>query len=207
MSPRTRLFLVRHGEVDSHWHGRIYGSLDVPLSAAGREEARRAARRLAGIPLGAVISSGLERTEHGAAYLRAARRLPRLDDRDLRELDRGAWAGLSLAELELRSPGSWSDWFRSPATRRPPGGESLEDLLARVRPRVLHWVALHPGAAVALVTHGWVIRVLVCHALGLALDLAPRLDIRTADVVVLDWPGAAERPELRSFAADDQLSE
>ena len=39
----TRLFLVRHGAVERAWRGRIYGDLDVPLSAAGEAQARRIA--------------------------------------------------------------------------------------------------------------------------------------------------------------------
>ncbi|NOT31084.1 MAG: bifunctional RNase H/acid phosphatase, partial [Planctomycetes bacterium] len=58
----TRLYLVRHGEVDAAWHGRIYGALDVPLSERGRSEAARAARTLAEVELAAVVSSGLART-------------------------------------------------------------------------------------------------------------------------------------------------
>jgi broad specificity phosphatase PhoE len=203
---RTRVFLVRHGEVAEHWRGRIYGALDVPLSDDGRREAERAARTLAGVHLAAVVSSGLARTEYLAAALRHGRRLERRDDSALRELERGAWAGLSLAELEARSPGALAAWFEAASHARPPGGESLGDLAARVGPRVAHWVHDHAGSALALVTHGWVIRVLVCRALRAPLELAPRLDVRTGDVSVLTWSDPAGEPELEAFALD-QASE
>ena len=51
----TRLYLVRHGEVDHAWQGRIYGALDVPLSDAGRRAGERVARTLAGVELAAVV--------------------------------------------------------------------------------------------------------------------------------------------------------
>jgi broad specificity phosphatase PhoE len=212
MHARTRLYLVRHGEVDPSWHDRLYGALDVPLSERGRDEAARVAMRMRGVGLAAVVSSGLARTEHGAACLRDSRGLQRLDDPELRELDRGAWAGLTRRELAAREPGAFEAWLASPARRRPPQGESLTDLLVRVRPRVAHWTREHPGGALALVTHGWVIRVLVCEALAAPLDRAPRLDIRTGDVVVLDWPlDPGGVPVLTAFAQDQhpdvQLSE
>lgn len=195
-----RLYLLRHGEVDPAWNGRIYGALDVPLSAAGRTEARRAAERLGGLELGAVVSSGLARTEFGAELLRAPRGLPRLVDPELRELERGAWAGLTLVELEAREPGAFSAWTRRPAQVRPPGGESLADLAARVGPRVRHWRAQHAGSDLALVVHGWVVRVLLCEVLGLELDHATRLDVRTGDLIVLR--AGPDGLELESFACD-----
>jgi broad specificity phosphatase PhoE len=213
MSARTtRLYLVRHGEVASSWHGRIYGALDVPLSPRGMREGERVARTLEHVDLAAVVSSGLVRTEQAAARLRALRALERIDDPDLRELERGAWAGLALSELEALQPGAWSAWTRSPASSRPPAGESLTDLLARVRPRIEHWASAFPNRSIALVTHGWVVRVLVCHVLGASLDLAPRIDVRTGDIALLRWPTTPPRaaPELEAFALDQpgrQLSE
>ena len=198
----TRIYLLRHEEVDPAWHGRIYGALDVPLSAAGEASALRTAAALAGHELSAVISSGLKRTEHTAAHLRAERGLARIDDPELRELERGDWAGLSVDELERRYPGAFAAWFADPAERSPPRGESLRDLQARVGPRLRHWSGLHPGAAIALVTHGWVARVLLCEALHAPLALAPRLDVRTGDIHVLRWNSRDGAPELEAFALD-----
>lgn len=198
----TRIFLLRHEEVASAWRGRIYGALDVPLSDQGLEAALRTANSLSGIPLAAVVSSGLTRTEHTAAHLRAPRKLDRIDDPALRELERGDWAGLHQEELERRFPGAFEAWFRAPAEVRPPRGESLRDLLARVGPRVRHWAESHPGQSIALVTHGWVVRVLVCELLGAPLELAPRLDVRTGDVHVLHWAHPDGACELEAFARD-----
>lgn len=209
---KTRVILARHGEVDPAWHGRIYGSLDVPLSEAGRRQSARLAEALTILAPDAVVSSGLQRTEDTAAHLRSRLGAPRLDDPELRELDRGAWAGLSQDELERREPGAWSRWFGAPGDSRPPGGESLEDLRRRVEPRLEHWARIHAGGAVAIVTHGWVVRVLVCRALGAELGLAPRLDVRTGDACVLrcTTSPAGMRVELEAFALDldsPQLSE
>jgi len=219
--PSCRVFLVRHGEVDRAWQGRIYGALDVPLSPAGRAESARVAERLSALVLARVVSSGLTRTEHTAALLRTPRGLPRTDDPALRELDRGEWAGLHLRELAATSPTAWQRWIAAPESVRPPGGESLADLRSRVLPRVDHWAMAHPERSIALVVHGWVIRVLVCHVLGLPLDSAGRIDIRTADVVCLRWPAstaapsaATDPPRLEAFALEspparfsDQFSE
>jgi len=206
----TQIYLLRHGEVDEAWRHRVYGALDVPLSPDGMREAERAARSLSAVDLSAVISSGLTRAEHGAERLRATRGLPRIEDRDLRELERGAWAGLQVRELEQRDPQGWQAWFRAPSRVRPPGGENLEDLLRRALPRIEHWAQAHAGQSIAVVTHGWVVRVLVCHALGASLDLAPRLDVRTGDIARIRVCPGGTRPicELEAFGLDlvDQFS-
>ena len=208
MHPRrqyTRVWLARHGEVADSWGRRIYGSLDVPLSARGREEARKVATRLAGERLAVVVSSGLERAEFGAQLLREGRGLGRIDDAGLREIDRGCWAGLQVDEVERLYPGAWAGWHESPADSRPDGGESLDDLARRVLPRMQMWAADYRGEHIAIVAHGWVIRVVVCAALGLDLNSAPRLDIRTGDLAAIDWPAdwsTAVAPQLSGFAVD-----
>lgn len=206
----TRFFLIRHGEVDRAWQGRIYGCLDVPLSPRGEAEARRTVACLADELLGAVVSSGLARAEQAAALLRGTRGLERRDDPDLREIDRGEWAGVSIEELEREQPGAWASWHSAPGSTRPPAGESLADLAARVTPRLDHWAQTFAGERVAIVTHSWVIRVAVCGALALPVDLAVRLDLDTGALVVLDWPAAGTlavgegtvRPTLAGFAMD-----
>ena len=183
----TRIFLIRHGEVDEAWQGRIYGCLDVPLSPRGSEQARDSAERLAGELLARVVSSGLERAEHTASLLREGRGLERTDDRELREIERGSWAGLSLTDLEQLQPGAWERWHTRPSEHRPPGGESLGDLSTRVLPRLSTWARLHPGQRIAIVTHGWVMRVTACAALGWPLDQACSIAVPTGSMFVVDW--------------------
>lgn len=208
----TRLHLVRHGAVAPEWRERLYGCLDVPLAESGRVEAHRAAALLERVELAAVISSGLERAEFGAACIRAGRALERLDERELRELDRGGWAGLGFDELEERDPGAYARWSADPAGVRPPGGENLSDLALRVVPCLDRIAERHAGAEVAIVTHSWVIRVAVCAVLGIGPARCMRLDLPTGGLVVVDWPAearaAAERgaggaPVLVGFALED----
>jgi broad specificity phosphatase PhoE len=202
----TRLHLVRHGAVDRAWRERVYGCLDVPLDPAGEEEARRAAARLLEVPLAAVVSSGLARTRFGAERIAEGAGLAVQEDSQLREIERGEWAGRALRELALAEPGAWEAWQRAPATSRPPGGESLRCVSERVLPRLDHWAARYAGEAVAIVAHLWVIRVAVCSALALSLDAAPRLAVPTGELVVLDWPVVGEesdlRPTLAGFGTD-----
>lgn len=199
--------MVRHGAIATEWGRRIYGCLEVPLSPAGEGEARAAAERLQDVELTAVISSGLARAEFGAALLRASRGLPRRDETELREISRGTWAGITLDELEHHSPGAWHAWHRSPELARPPGGESMHDLATRVIPTLDRLALEFAHGAVAIVTHSWVVRTVVCEALALPLSEAPTLEVPTGSLVALDWPSerkrSAQRPILVGFGLDD----
>jgi len=188
----TRLWLIRHGAVDEAWAGRIYGGLDVPLATRGRSQAERVARELADEPLSAVVSSGLARTEYGAAILRQGRDIERRDELQLVEIDRGEWAGLSFAELEEREAGAWARWWAHPGQRRAPGGESLEELAARVLPCLETLVGEFRGQTIAVVCHSWVIRVGLCAVLGLEPGFAARMEVGTGSLSLVEIPEDAQ---------------
>lgn len=201
----TRLYLVRHGRVEDRWRSAIYGDMDVPLSVEGEEQARSVAECLRDVRLDRVVSSGLERAEFGARVLREGRGLERMDEPRLAEMNRGAWRGLTLEEIEQRWPGAWESWWRAPHAERPPGGESVGDLAGRVLPALDELAARHPAGDVAVVAHSWVIRLAATHALGLGPEAVTRFDLPTAGVVVADWPsglpGSLRRPVLTGFHA------
>jgi probable phosphoglycerate mutase len=200
-TPATRIHCLRHAEIDARWHGQIYGKLDVPLSSRGARDSLAAARRFADTELTAVVSSGLARTEHLAQALRAPRGLARRDDPRLVEIDRGAWAGLELAELERREPGAFAGWLARPKLARPLGGESLADVQARALDALQDLAQAADGGEVAVVAHLWVLRSVLCWALGLDLDRAARLDLPYAGHFALDIPLAAgRRPVLVGLA-------
>jgi len=200
----TRIYFVRHGQVDSYWRPRIYGDLNVPLSEHGRREALHAAERLAEVSLSAVISSDLDRAVYGAAIVAEGRDVVPEVDPGLREMNRGAWAGLTFEELEESEPGAWAAWHAAPRTSRPPGGESLAELAERIFARLDHWAARFAGAEIAIVSHSWPIRISSARALGLELEQSLSLKLSTGEIAVVDWPTAAgERPGLAAFALDD----
>jgi broad specificity phosphatase PhoE len=188
----TLLYVVRHGEVDPSWRDRVYGCLDVPLSAHGEAEARASAAALAGVELDAVFTSPLARARFTAQLLAEQRRAGAIEHRGLCELDRGAWAGMSFSELESMDPGALARWNRAPDRVRPPNGESLADLHARVVAALRELIGDRAPRAVAVAAHGWVARVIVCDALGLPLAAAARLRMRTGCVAAVHWNG--ERP-------------
>jgi broad specificity phosphatase PhoE/nicotinamide riboside kinase len=169
------LHLLRHGEVQRFTERRVRGHLDEPVSAAGLEQHARLAAWFARHhePPELLLSSDLRRCrELGERLAVATGATLRLDPR-LREQSMGAWEGRSWEELTRADPAGVTAWWDGYAQARAPGGESLQDLAARLEPL---WDEIVRGGArrVALVTHIGVIRVLLCRLLGRPLEEALR---------------------------------
>ena len=162
----TTLVLVRHGETDWNRDGRIQGQTDVPLNDRGREQARQLAEELVGSEFDAVYASDLARARETAEIVAARTGLPVILDADLRELDFGAWEGLTAVEIRARWPGAFEQWA-TVGLDRYDGGESHDQLAARVLAAARRLAATHQGEQILLVAHGGPLRALLMEAKGL----------------------------------------
>lgn len=184
----TTVFLVRHGSHDRLGKvlcGRMSG---VSLSGEGRREADALARRLAAEALTAVYTSPLARAVETARPIADAAGLEPVADDDLLEIDFGAWTGQGFEALA--SDPAWGLWNHARSLARPPGGESMVELQARLKRWLERARARHSGERIAAVTHSDVIKALAAHALGFSLDQHERLEVSPASISVLvagDW--------------------
>jgi broad specificity phosphatase PhoE len=141
------LVLVRHGESQLIVEGRFQGQLETPLSATGRRQAALVGERLAHphdppalpVPLGPlveVVHSPLRRaTETAEAIVdRGGAAPPVRPDPGLLEIGQGEWEGLHRDAITARWAEVLAGWRRDPTTTWAPGGESLAEVRARVRP-------------------------------------------------------------------------
>ncbi len=183
-----RLFLVRHGETESNRLGLALGRDDVPLNERGLWQAERLGRALAREALVAVYSSPLRRTLDTARAIAERRGLAvEVEDRIV-EMDIGELDGLTFAEVRERYPDLMEEWLRGPGASRPmPGGERLVDVQERAWSAVQDLAARHTEAAVAAVTHNFVILTLLVRALGIELDEFRRLRHAVGAISVLDF--------------------
>ena len=185
----TRLFLVRHGEPEEWARGVCCGRLDPGLSALGLEQARRAAATLARASIDALYSSPSRRAlDTMRAIAGAADGNVKLDER-LREIDFGGFEGLTYEQAELHHPEAFRAWVSSPGTVRFPGGESWDDLRARVLPAVEAICASEEGRRVAIVAHAGVVRVVLADVLGASPDACFRIAVDHASITELERLG------------------
>lgn len=178
----TRILLVRHAEPDDDARGRCYGRLDVGLSDSGLTRARQ----LSGLSCDVVYSSPRRRARETASFLGHAV----LDER-LRELDFGRLEGRLYDDIAREHPELYRRWMEEPTGVRFPGGEGFEDVRARTASVLADIRGGHPGARVAVVTHGGVIRAALAEALGLPAERIFALDVGYCRVSVIDWFGSA----------------
>jgi broad specificity phosphatase PhoE len=161
-----RLVLCRHAE------------------AGNGAQAQELARALARIPLAAVYTSPLARAMETARVVAAAHGLQSAVVDDLREIDRGDVEPLQFEDYPRELQAALLD---APATVSFPGGESYEELRARVVAAVASIVSRHEGKNVAAISHSGPIRAALATWLQVAPDAGFRLDQRFAAVNVIDW--------------------
>ena len=152
-SPSTCLLLVRHGETEWNRLGRYQGSVDVPLNADGHRQAVALAAQLQGEPIDAVYSSTLRRAYDTALPIAASHGLQVVRDPRLNEINQGEWEGLRPAEIVLHWAELHEQWEREPLAVRLPGGETLEEVRARVLAALADVVLAWTGHTVCIVAH------------------------------------------------------
>lgn len=182
----TRLYLVRYGESVWSAQHRWQGAADPPLSEAGAQQARHLAGRLRAARVAAVYTSPLRRAAQTARIVAAACGLaPRVVD-GLREVGFGEWEGLTAEEVERRYASLLPRRQARPDLIRIPGGEPLEQARQRVMEAVAGIARAHPGAAVAVVAHGGVNRLVLLTLLGAPLASYSRFQQAPGCVNVVD---------------------
>lgn len=102
----------------------------------------------------------------------------------LRDIDHGAWSGLTFEEVQAADPAGLAAWLADPA-RGAPGGEDL----AEVRARLADWLQPQAQSAspVVAVTHPMVIRAAIAEALDLPSAAALRIDIAPLSAAILSF--------------------
>ena len=186
----TRFWLIRHALVEQNARMMLYGVMDVPLcpdSLVAQVPMYEAlARRL---PRNAsCYATPLSRTQRTAQAIRQAG-YPGTGwgiEPGLIEQDMGEWQGLPHAELpsklELPAHLFWS----IAASEVPPGGESMEQVCARVAETMERLADAHEGQDIVVVSHGGAIRAAVAHALGIGADTALRFSVQNLSVTILE---------------------
>lgn len=172
----SHLHLLRHGKPDTDGQRRCYGHADLPLSAQGHAQSDALlAWAVDHLPKpDRILSSDLSRALTTARALAERFDVPLTVDPDLREQHMGDWEGRTWTDLTEADIATVRAFWTDYATMRPPGGENLEDLSARVgRALERHWPDLRGGRTV-VVAHAGVIRVLLCRSLGLPVSEALR---------------------------------
>lgn len=165
---QTKIYLIRHAEAEGNLYRRSQGHFDANVTALGRRQIAALAERFRDIPLDALWSSDLHRTQSTAAAIRKYHPELTLNlSPRLREIDVGVWEDMPWGNIARDYPEQMEFFTHDPAKWSVPGGEPYEDVKSRMKSAVLELAETYPGKTVAVVSHGLAIRALLCDLLGI----------------------------------------
>jgi broad specificity phosphatase PhoE len=171
------IYLVRHGATEWSESGRHTGRTNIPLTDAGRDQARSVATLLSGRTFASVLVSPMHRAVDTCTIAGFGEHAIR--DPDLCEWDYGDYEGLTTAQIRDTKPG-WTVW-----TGDVPNGETIEQVAARADRVIAR--ALATDGDVALFAHGHILRVLTARWCELAPPEGRRFVLDTGTLNVLGW--------------------
>jgi alpha-ribazole phosphatase len=177
----SRLFLLRHGK--TVLAGKFAGSTDVDLSSAGIEQVQSLRPVLARERFEKIFCSPMHRCRQTARLLDLDAEISYAED--LREIDFGLWEGKDFSEIEKNNPESVRHWIEDPEGFCFPEGECRSDFILRVE-RFKAMLQGSDNEKVLVITHGGVIRHLICSYLGLSFEKYLLFNIHEAEFSTLD---------------------
>jgi 2,3-bisphosphoglycerate-dependent phosphoglycerate mutase len=171
------LVLVRHGESEWNRLNLFTGWRNPDLTEKGLIEARVAGRMIRDhrIKFDIAFTSGLKRAQHTLDIILAEINQSDVQivrDVALNERDYGELSGLNKDEARKKWGESQVMLWRRSFDIPPPGGESLKDTLARVKPyyETQIWPQITQGKNVIVAAHGNSLRAMMMILEGLSGD-------------------------------------
>ncbi len=185
------LVLLRHGESQWNKENRFTGFTDIDLSETGVEEAKKAGISVKDVKFDKVFTSTLKRAYRTAelAMEAAGQKHEFVRHDDLRERDYGDLTGLNKDEMRKKFGEEQVHIWRRSYDVRPPGGESLKDVVARVEPYYHAHIEplLKEGKNVLMAAHGNTLRAMLIILGEYTPETINNAEIATGDPVVFAY--------------------
>lgn len=185
------LILIRHGQSQWNLENRFTGWTDIPLTDAGRAEARRGAALLRQFRFDRAFTSTLQRAQETLRIVLSAigqTHIPIEQDAALNERHYGDLQGLDKAETAKKFGAEQVHIWRRSYDVAPPNGESLKDTAARTLPyfdtKILPLVK--DGQTVLVSAHGNSLRSIVMELDGLSTQEVTRLELATGAPIIYE---------------------
>ncbi|HKZ57532.1 MAG TPA: alpha-ribazole phosphatase [Thermodesulfovibrionales bacterium] len=177
----TTLYLIRHGETEGGEVRRYKGTIDVPLSEIGVRQMEQVSKYIVekggkGGLMSAVYCSDLTRAIRSAEIVADPHSLKPVIISSLRERNFGLWEGMSFDEIMEKYPLEFDAWAGNPLKFSPMEGESTLAMRDRVIQAMSEIMENHNKENIAIVAHGGVNRIILCHILGIPLENIFRIE-------------------------------
>lgn len=200
MQAPTRLYLLRHAEVEERYQRVFGGRIDMELSPFGHEQARALGNYLKPISLNGIYASPMKRAQQTLEKIGPHQEITPVILDELREVDFGVWTGLGWDQVKAQfdvSAFQWLDHLErgliSQAEPIPQYRERIESALKRI-------VNDSNGRTLGVVCHGGVIRMMLAILLDLPFAKTSCFEIDYASVTIVDLLRHKVEVQLLNFA-------
>lgn len=154
-----KIGFIRHGTTDWNLIGRMQGMTNIPLAAAGRDQALLLGRRLDAAEWDGIVSSHLDRARLTGELLAESSGIPFLGaDERLRERSFGELEGTTLSERIERWGENWRELDL--------GREPLDSVLHRWDSFYEEMGRTYEGKRLLIVSHGGMIEPVIANRYG-----------------------------------------
>lgn len=183
------LLLIRHGETKWNIQRRMQGHTDIPLNSKGRKQSERIALQLKEYPIDIIYSSPFKRALQTATVIQKYHKNTTMIYHDaLKERSFGQLEGKTYDEIAKEHPvlsfhRSWNHPYY-----QIPKGERLADVYQRGIRFLTEISEKHQGTTVAIVSHGVILRCMICCLLQIPLDQNYFYEMENASLTVVKVP-------------------
>jgi len=183
----TDLYLIRHGETQFNQQECFQGHSDSPLTARGEQQSIHLLDYFKDILLQHIYSSDLGRAIKTATPLSVEKGLPLIPCTSLREISYDHLDGCEKQKLSEVDKQKLQRLFSAELGYRIGQGETLVEVQARLFNKINEIEVMHRGQAIAVVTHGLSIVMLIKKILHIPVDAPRMFNIHNASVCHLSF--------------------
>jgi broad specificity phosphatase PhoE len=171
--------LMRHGETPWNREGRVMGRRPVDLDEDGREQVRSAIALARVLAPDLIMTSPLNRARQSAEIIaEGTGNTPLVEEPAISEVLYGRWEG--MVYNDLIGDAEYLRYRERPLDTPTPGGETIVQVQARGVGAITRALTANPGKRILFVSHGDIIRTVLCHYIKLSLEHFRRIRVDNA---------------------------
>jgi len=194
------IFLLRHGEkAKGDYHNPTLKHQDPLLSEKGRQQAKAVADCLAQTQISAIYVSSYIRTLQTAQPFAEMKHIQPIADPRLNEIDNGYLDAMSEQEFEKAYPDIWKQYVARTADFRFPGGETGQEVRARISEFLEEKRKMHGKENILLVSHDGLIRVCMTYILDMPVYKRGDFKVDLCGMTQFDYQYDVNRWKLFAF--------
>ncbi|WMT43012.1 histidine phosphatase family protein [Paenibacillus sp. D2_2] len=167
---KTHIYIVRHGQTEWNVKHRMQGHQDSPLTDLGVEQAKWLGEALQNEPIDVIYASSSPRASRTAELIRADREIDIFETDDFKEINLGAWEGMTQDEIEVVYPDQMEYFWKDPGRFGVSGSETYQEVFNRAHKKLTEIVREHEGKTILIATHTVVVKLLMGYFEGRTLQ-------------------------------------